>query len=73
MTKTAEKPVSVVQDKGRRGNPLPGCDCVVCFGYCMIDGDERSRSITQAQSVARVRRADDDLAGAEESRNKYTG
>ena len=24
-------------DKGRRGNPLPGCDCVQCFGYCMVN------------------------------------
>ena len=37
------KPASVVFDKGRRGNPLPGCDCVQCFGYCFIDGDKADR------------------------------
>lgn len=31
---------TAVFDKGRRGNPLPGCDCVQCFGYCMIDPRE---------------------------------
>jgi len=36
-------PATAVYDRGRRGNPLPGCDCVQCFGYCMIDGDARER------------------------------
>ena len=35
---------TAVYDRGRRGNPLPGCDCVQCFGYCMIDGDEAMRA-----------------------------
>lgn len=35
-----KKPATVVFDKGRRGNPLPGCDCVQCFGYCMINGKD---------------------------------
>lgn len=34
---------TAVFDNGRRGNPKPGCDCVQCFGYCMIDGDEALR------------------------------
>ncbi len=38
-----EKPATAVFDKGRRGEPLPGCDCVQCFGYCMVDGDEAMR------------------------------
>ena len=38
-----EKPATAVFDKGRRGQPLPGCDCVQCFGYCIIDGDEAIR------------------------------
>lgn len=38
-----EKPVTAVFDKGRRGEPLAGCDCVQCFGYCMVDGDEAMR------------------------------
>ena len=38
-----EKPATAVFDKGRRGQPLAGCDCVQCFGYCIIDGDEATR------------------------------
>lgn len=30
---------SAVYDNGRRGQPKPGCDCVQCFGYCMVDVD----------------------------------
>ena len=44
-----EKPASAVYDKGRRGQPLPGCDCVQCFGYCMIDGDEAMRVMLDAR------------------------
>jgi len=32
-----------VPDNGRRGNPLPGCDCVQCFGRCMVDPDAKER------------------------------
>lgn len=39
----SQKRATVVFDKGRRGNPLAGCDCVQCFGYCMINGDEAAR------------------------------
>ena len=38
-----ERPSTAVFDKGRRGNPLNGCDCVQCFGYCMVNGDEAVR------------------------------
>lgn len=38
---TQDKPSTAVYDKGRRGNPLPGCDCVQCFGYCLVAGDEK--------------------------------
>lgn len=31
------RPVTRVFDTGRRGGPRPGCDCVQCFGYCIID------------------------------------
>lgn len=37
------KLASAVFDNGRRGNPRPGCDCVQCFGYCMVDGDKAHR------------------------------
>jgi hypothetical protein len=34
---------SAVVDNGRRGQPRPGCDCVQCFGYCLIDDAEATR------------------------------
>ncbi len=37
-----------VYDNGRRGNPKPGCDCVQCFGYCMVDQDEALRNTFHA-------------------------
>lgn len=33
-----------VYDRGRRGMPLPGCDCVQCFGYCIINNDDLVRA-----------------------------
>jgi hypothetical protein len=30
-------------DNRRRGNPLPGCDCLQCFGRCIIDQDAAAR------------------------------
>lgn len=32
-----------VPDNGRRGEPLPGCDCMRCFGRCMVDPELRVR------------------------------
>lgn len=40
---------SVITDNGRRGRPLPGCDCEQCFGYCLIDGDERERAMFEIE------------------------
>ena len=34
---------SAVVDTGRRGEPRPGCDCVQCFGYCLVDRDQAAR------------------------------
>jgi len=45
LKNNTQRPPTVVFDKGRRGNPLPGCDCVVCFGYCLIDGDKAQRDL----------------------------
>lgn len=42
---------SGVFDNGRRGEPMPGCDCERCFGYCMIDQDKAARE-GSAQSFA---------------------
>lgn len=46
---------SQVVDNGRRGNPKPGCDCVQCFGYCMIDADQavRDRALANDQAYRR--------------------
>lgn len=30
------RPPTEVFDNRRRGEPLIGCDCVQCFGYCLI-------------------------------------
>lgn len=30
---------TAVTDNGRRGEPLAGCDCERCFGYCITDRD----------------------------------
>lgn len=38
-----EELASAVYDNGRRGQPKLGCDCVQCFGYCMIDNDVAAR------------------------------
>jgi hypothetical protein len=37
-----------VRDNGRRGEPLPGCDCMRCFGMCLIDPDMAYRDIVNA-------------------------
>lgn len=42
--KPIEQLATAVFDKGRRGAPRPGCDCVQCFGYCLVDDDEAERA-----------------------------
>lgn len=34
---------SSVADNGRRGEPRAGCDCMQCFGYCVVDADQAVR------------------------------
>ena len=34
---------SAVHDNGRRGEPKNGCDCMQCFGYCVVDADQAVR------------------------------
>jgi hypothetical protein len=34
-----------IRDNGRRGEPLPGCDCMRCFGMCLLDPDLARREI----------------------------
>lgn len=28
-----------MHDNRRRGNPKNGCDCVQCFGYCIVEAE----------------------------------
>lgn len=44
---------SAVFDNGRRGTPKAGCDCVQCFGYCLIDQDKASRELSDHTKAAR--------------------
>ena len=37
---------SAVFDNRRRGEPLLGCDCVTCFGYCLINQDVALRELS---------------------------
>ena len=51
---------TAVFDTGRRGAPRPGCDCVQCFGYCMVDHDLAHRDrLSRALQEARAVREDD--------------
>ena len=44
MTKRLSEPdPNEIRDNGRRGDPLPGCDCVACFGRCLVDPDVKVR------------------------------
>ena len=44
-TKDDEGVASEVFDNRRRGEPLSGCDCMHCFGYCMIDRETEHREM----------------------------
>jgi len=39
-----------VFDNGRRGEPRPGCDCMQCFGYCLIDRDAAVRETAERRA-----------------------
>jgi hypothetical protein len=47
---------SAVSDNGRRGEPRSGCDCMQCFGYCIINADEAFRLQSERQSRYRTAR-----------------
>ena len=55
--KGEEAAATEIFDRGRRGEPLPGCDCVQCFGYCMIDRDAERRDMLRFQAEIAERRA----------------
>ena len=53
--KDGKRPATEVYDRGRRGEPLPGCDCVMCFGYCMIDRETERRDMLRfMDEISRV-------------------
>lgn len=39
-----DRDADAILDNGRRGDPLPGCDCVQCFGMCMVDREVAERA-----------------------------
>lgn len=39
------KPATEIFDRGRRGEPMLGCDCMQCFGYCLTDHDVARRNL----------------------------
>lgn len=43
-----------IRDNGRRGEPLPGCDCMRCFGMCLIDPDIAHREIALRIETAKT-------------------
>jgi hypothetical protein len=44
---------TAVFDNGRRGSPKPGCDCVQCFGYCIVDQEAAQREIFARHDIAK--------------------
>jgi len=57
-----EPDASEVPDNGRRGKPLSGCDCMQCFGRCMVDSEVALREgLRRSDESSRASR--DDLSG----------
>ncbi len=56
--KQREQDDSEVFDTGRRGEPLPGCDCFQCFGYCMINREAERRDMLRFQAEISAREDD---------------
>lgn len=44
------KPATEIFDRGRRGEPMLGCDCMQCFGYCLVDHDVARRELPDRDS-----------------------
>ena len=44
--------VTAVFDNGRRGQPLNSCDCVTCFGYCILSPEVRERELRSSLEAA---------------------
>ena len=47
----------------RSGPPLPGCDCMQCFGYCLINSDVQLRELMSARDEASALRRDIGIPG----------
>lgn len=56
---TIERLSSNTFDNGRRGGPLLGCDCVQCFGYCIVDHDMRAREMAGRREAGRLNPEDE--------------
>lgn len=51
VRRLSDKPASAVFDNGRRGEPLIGCDCVQCFGYCLVDPEIAMRERATREEI----------------------
>ena len=59
MSERINKPRDEAQYRRRTGPPLVGCDCMQCFGYCLVNADIRDREIADRKPavIASNRRA----------------
>lgn len=48
--KKLKRPATEVFDRGCRGEPRLGCDCMQCFGYCLVDHDVARRELPDSHS-----------------------
>ena len=61
----SKKPETEIFDNGRRGEPRLGCDCVQCFGYCIVDHDVARRELPDlnAGPVEKAEEVEDGITG----------
>ena len=43
-----------VPDTGRRGEPRLGCDCIYCWGQCIVNHDLARRELPDAEPEAQA-------------------
>ena len=48
-----------VPDTGRRGEPRIGCDCVYCWGQCLIDHGAQCRELFMEKAHAELAESSD--------------
>lgn len=56
-----EPQATAVFDNGRRGAPRPGCDCLQCFGYCIVDRDKYARDVSDVVRTKRPAQREEEL------------